>query len=84
MLRRVPKICKSNACSKLGAQDDPHHLVIHGMGLDMVGQFKRAPGGRTHLLVAVDKFTNWIEAKPITKCDGKTLTKFVHEKKKVW
>jgi hypothetical protein len=35
-------------------------------GLDMVGQFKRAPGGRTHLLVAVDKFTNWIEAKPIT------------------
>jgi hypothetical protein len=48
-------------------------------GLDMVGQFKRAPGGRTHLLVAVDKFTNWIEAKPITKCDGKTLTKFIHK-----
>jgi hypothetical protein len=44
-------------------------------GLDMVGQFKRAPGGHTHLLVAINKFTKWIEAKPITKCDGKTTTK---------
>jgi hypothetical protein len=35
--------------------------------------------GHTHLLVAVDKFTKWIEAKPITKCDGKSATKFVRE-----
>jgi ribonuclease HI len=34
-------------------------------GLDMVGLFKTAPEGLTHLLVAVDKFTKWIEAKPI-------------------
>jgi hypothetical protein len=34
-------------------------------GLDMVGPFKTAPGGLTHLLVAVDKFTKWIEAKTI-------------------
>ena len=34
-------------------------------GLDMVGPFKTARGGLTHLLVAVDKFTKWIEAKPI-------------------
>jgi ribonuclease HI len=31
-------------------------------GLDMVGPFKTAPGGLTHLLVAVDKFIKWIEA----------------------
>ncbi|XP_014660192.1 uncharacterized protein LOC106804161 [Setaria italica] len=35
--------------------------------LDLVGPFKRVPRGYTHLLVAVDKFTKWIEAKPITK-----------------
>ena len=35
-------------------------------GLDMVGPLKKAPGSFTHLLVAVDKFTKWIEAKPIT------------------
>ena len=32
----------------------------------MVGPLSKAPGGFTHLLVAVDKFTKWIEAKPNT------------------
>jgi hypothetical protein len=36
-------------------------------GLDMVGPLKKAPGGFTHLLVMVDKFTKWIEVKPIAK-----------------
>ena len=36
-------------------------------GLDMVGPLRKSsPGGHTHLLVAVDKFTKWIEAIPIT------------------
>ena len=35
-------------------------------GLDLVGPLKRVPGGYTHLLVAVDKFTKWIEARPIS------------------
>jgi hypothetical protein len=48
-------------------------------GLDMVGKFKTAPGGYTHLLVAVDKFTKWVEEKPIKKCDGKTAAKFLRE-----
>ena len=29
-------------------------------GLDMVGPFKTAHGGMTHLLVVMDKFTKWI------------------------
>jgi hypothetical protein len=45
----------------------------------MVGPFKTAPGGLTHLLVAVDKFTKWIEAKPIKKLDGSSTIKFVNE-----
>ncbi|XP_051197411.1 uncharacterized protein [Lolium perenne] len=48
-------------------------------GMDMVGEFKTAPGGYTHLLVAIDKFTKWVEAKSIKKCDGKTATKFLRE-----
>ena len=32
----------------------------------MVGPLKKGPGGFTHLLVAIDKFTKWIKAKPIT------------------
>jgi hypothetical protein len=35
-------------------------------GLDMIGSFKKSQGGYTHVLVAIDKFTKWIEYKPIT------------------
>ena len=36
-------------------------------GLDMVGPLPTSsPGRHTHLLVAVDKFTKWIEAVPVT------------------
>ena len=42
----------------------------------MVGPFKTARGGMTHLLVAIDKFTKWIEVKPIKKLDGSTAVTF--------
>ena len=48
-------------------------------GLDTVGPFKTGQGGYTHLLVAVDKFTKWIEAKPIKKLDALTAIKFVRD-----
>ena len=38
----------------------------------MVGKFVNSTKGHNHMLVAVDKFTKWIEAKQIKKCDGKT------------
>ena len=43
----------------------------------MVGPFKTARGGMTHLLVAVDKFTKWIEAKLIKKLNGPTAVTFI-------
>ena len=42
----------------------------------MVGPLKKAPGGFTHLLVTIDKFTKWIEVKPITTIDSKEAVKF--------
>ena len=48
-------------------------------GLDMVGPFRTARGGMTHLLVMIDKFTKWIEAKPIKKLDGSTAVTFLKE-----
>ena len=45
----------------------------------MVGPFKTARGGMTHLLVAVDKFTKWIEAKPIKKLNGPTAMTFISD-----
>jgi transposase InsO family protein len=54
------------------------HLLAHALqtipitwsfaiwGLDLVGPLKRMTGGFTHLLVTIDKFSKWIEARPIT------------------
>ncbi|XP_039818541.1 uncharacterized protein LOC120681058 [Panicum virgatum] len=42
----------------------------------MVGPLKKALGGFTHLLVAIDKFTKKIEEKPITTIDSKEAAKF--------
>ena len=47
--------------------------------MDMVGPFKKAPSSFTHLQVVVDKFTKWVEAKPVRKCDGKTALKFLRK-----
>src|SRR3954471_3264055 len=47
-------------------------------GLDMVGPLKKsAKGDRTHLLVAVDKFTKWIESMPITSSTSLTTVNFI-------
>ena len=42
----------------------------------MVEPHKKGPGGFTHLLVAVDKFTKWIDAKPITNIRLEEAVKF--------
>ena len=47
--------------------------------LDMVGPFKPAKGGMTHILVMVDKFTKWIEVKQIWKCDRETTVRFLKD-----
>jgi hypothetical protein len=35
-------------------------------GLDMIGPLPTAPGGFNRVLVAIDKYTKWIEVKPVT------------------
>ena len=45
-------------------------------GLDIIEPLKKGLGGFTHLLVAVDKFTIWIEAKPITNIRSEEAVKF--------
>lgn len=47
-------------------------------GLNMVGKLhKSSPGGHVFLLVALDKFTKWIEAMPVTTQDGASAVNFI-------
>jgi transposase InsO family protein len=45
----------------------------------MIGPFKKAQGEYTHVLVAIDKFTKWIEFKPITSLTLAKAVEFIQE-----
>jgi hypothetical protein len=44
--------------------------------LDMVGLLRQAYGGFTHLLVMVNKFSKWIEARPIVNVRSEEAVSF--------
>jgi hypothetical protein len=46
-------------------------------GLDAVGPFHTALGGYKHILVSVDKFTKWIEVRPVAKVTPEEVVKFI-------
>ena len=48
-------------------------------GLDSVGPFRTAPGGYKQILVAVDKFTKWIEVQLVAKVTSEEAAKFIKE-----
>jgi hypothetical protein len=47
-------------------------------GLDMVGKLHKSwPGGHVYTLVAVEKFTKWVEVAPVTTQDSTTTINFI-------
>ncbi|PWA78384.1 reverse transcriptase domain-containing protein [Artemisia annua] len=48
-------------------------------GIDIVGPLPVAPGGVKFLVVAIDYFTKWVEAKPLASVTGRHMEKFVWE-----
>ncbi|XP_071727500.1 uncharacterized protein [Rutidosis leptorrhynchoides] len=47
--------------------------------IDIVGPFPAGPGGVKFLVVAIDYFTKWVEAKPLKTISGKQIRNFVWE-----
>jgi ribonuclease HI/transposase InsO family protein len=45
-------------------------------GLDLVGPLQKAPGGFTHLLVAIDKFSKWIEVRHLNSIRSEQAVAF--------
>jgi transposase InsO family protein len=45
-------------------------------GLDLVGPLQKAPGGFSHVLVAIDKFSKWIEVRPLTSIRSEQAVSF--------
>jgi hypothetical protein len=47
--------------------------------LDVLGPFKKAHWDITHLLIVLDKFTKWVEAKPMAKFGSKQAVDFMQD-----
>jgi transposase InsO family protein len=45
-------------------------------GLDLVGPLQKALGGFSHLLVSIDKFSKWIEVRPLTSIRSEQAVAF--------
>jgi hypothetical protein len=60
-------------------QNIPITCPFLSWGLDLVGPFKKAKGGFTHIFAAVDKFTKWIEVKPAASIIVARAMEFIKE-----
>jgi hypothetical protein len=45
-------------------------------GLDLVGPLQKVPGSFTHLMVAIDKFSKWIEVRPLANTKSEQAVVF--------
>ena len=72
----MPVLCAANTSLGLGPPNHSHYMVVCRMGLNMVGPLQKAPEGYTHLLVAIDKFSKWIEARPINRIKSEQAVLF--------
>jgi hypothetical protein len=55
----------------------PPVIALSMWGLNIVGPFRTTPGGYKHILVVIDKFTKWIEVRPIVKVTSEEAVKFI-------
>ncbi|GJX94429.1 putative reverse transcriptase domain-containing protein [Tanacetum coccineum] len=53
--------------------------LFYQWGLDILGPLPEVPGKIKFIIVAIDYFTKWMEAKPLAKTIGKEVQKFVWE-----
>jgi transposase InsO family protein len=47
--------------------------------LDLVGPFKKAKGGFTHIFIALDKFTKWVKVKPAASFTAAKAVELIRE-----
>jgi hypothetical protein len=55
----------------------PSIMVLRHVGSRLCGTISYCPGGYKHILVAIDKFTKWIEVRPVAKVTLEEAAKFI-------
>ena len=77
MVPRMSVFPKATAHFGLGSANDPSILAICMLGTRFGGTLKTAQGGYTFIFVAIDKFTKWIEVKPVSATTAAKAVEFI-------
>ncbi|KAL0427764.1 UNVERIFIED_CONTAM: Retrovirus-related Pol polyprotein from transposon opus [Sesamum latifolium] len=76
-VREMPKAFLSHTSASRTPYYHVVPLPLHAVGMDIVGPFPLAAGQRKFLLVAIDYFTKWVEAEPLTRITEGEVMKFI-------
>ncbi|GJV45233.1 reverse transcriptase domain-containing protein [Tanacetum coccineum] len=57
---------------------------FYNWGIDIAGPFSEGPGKVKFLILAIDYFTKWIEAKPVATITGNQVKKFIWDNIVCW
>ena len=76
-MRWLPTFCQPKPYATHRTPNYTNHLAFCGLGLDMVGPLKGRTDRKKYLLVMVDKFTKWIEAKPVKTAESGPVIDFI-------
>nr|GEV15254.1 reverse transcriptase domain-containing protein [Tanacetum cinerariifolium] len=82
--RALIKACQDCQVHRLVPRNPPQKLTpiksswpFYKWGIDIVGPFSKGSGKDKFLIVAIDYFRKWIEAKPVTTITGNQVKKFM-------
>jgi hypothetical protein len=67
---------KADAPARSGFANNTHHLVICCVGSGPRRSLAEGTGGYTHLLVAIDEFSKWIEVRPLNSIRSEQAVAF--------
>ena len=87
MMRDVEIYVKScDKCQRRGKPQGRHELhsikvkePFYQMGIDYVGPLPKTKEGNKYIIVAMDYFTKWPEAKPVKEANAKETARFIYE-----
>jgi hypothetical protein len=69
-------MCKRSEATFVSHAADTTYLALQRWGLDLLGPLPPAQGNLKYVVVAVEYFSKWIEAKPLATITSVTVQKF--------
>jgi transposase InsO family protein len=75
----LPIPVKATTFTGTAAADHTCNMAICMLGVRHDWTFQESSGGYTHVLVTIDKFTKWIEYKPIASLTSAKAVEFIQD-----